>query len=186
MEDDLFLKKMKGVKPIKRKDEIKRTIKNTKTLSPTNKTKENKKEEILKKNKKTINTKHEYKLSFGEINKSLKRGKIKVDRKVDLHGFSLFDAQIKFKDEVLKCYNLNKRCLLIITGKGLYKKKDEKNHLYQTSPKLYYGKIKNSIMSWIEETDIKRYILTYQDAGIEYGGDGAIFVYLRKNKAIFS
>ena len=49
-----------------------------------------------------------------------------------------------------------------------------------------HEKIKNSIMSWIEETDIKRYILTYQDAGIEYGGDGAIFVYLRKNKAIFS
>ena len=45
-----------------------------------------------------------------------------------------------------------------------------------------YGKIKNSIISWIKEEDLKKYILTYQDAGFEHGGDGALFVYLRKKK----
>ena len=51
-----------------------------------------------------------------------------------------------------------------------------------TNPKLFYGKIKNSIINWINEDNLKKYILTYQDAGFEHGGDGALFVYLRKKK----
>ena len=67
--------------------------------------------------------------------------------------------------------------MLIITGKGVHKKLEDSNEI---EPKLFYGKIKNSIISWIKEEDLKKYILTYQDAGFEHGGDGAIFVYLRK------
>ena len=52
----------------------------------------------------------------------------------------------------------------------------------EDAPKLYYGKIKNSILNWIHDIEIKNLILTYQDAGIEHGGDGAIFIYLRKRK----
>ena len=51
-----------------------------------------------------------------------------------------------------------------------------------TTPKLFYGKIKNSIINWIKEANLKKYILTYQDAGFEHGGDRALFVYLRKKK----
>ncbi len=175
MEEDFFLKKMKGVKPFK-KDET-----STKPLNIKNK--------LPKKNKK-IETKHiketiskiektniDFNLSFGDLNKELKRGKIKIDRRLDLHGYSLTEAHAKFKNEVEKNFNKNKRCLLIITGKGIYKKKEEGDF-----PKLFYGKIKNSIINWINEGDMKKYILTYQDAGFEHGGDGALFVYLRKNK----
>ena len=69
--------------------------------------------------------------------------------------------------------------MLIITGKGVHKKKENEQN---TQPKLFYGKIKNSIISWINENDLKKYILTYQDAGFDHGGDGALFVYLRKKK----
>ena len=69
--------------------------------------------------------------------------------------------------------------MLVITGKGVHKKLDNK----ENEPlKLYYGKIKNSIVSWIKDEELKKYILTYQDASLEQGGDGAIFVYLRKKK----
>ena len=78
-----------------------------------------------------------------------------------------------------KNYNKNKRCLLIITGKGVHKKNQNEQ---DTNPKLFYGKIKNSIINWINEDDLKKYILTYQNAGFEHGGDGALFVYLRKKK----
>tara|TARA_Y100000768_G_C23972953_1_gene681486 strand:+ start:275 stop:814 length:540 start_codon:yes stop_codon:yes gene_type:complete len=178
MEDDFFLKKMKGVKPFK-KDSIKTKIKNIKKKGS----------KINKKNDTNINIKEvasgskkhntDFSLSFGDINRELKRGKVKIDRRLDLHGYSLAEAQNKFKNEIQKNYNKNKRCLLIITGKGAHKKdkKEEEEH-----PKLFYGKIKNSIISWINEEDLKKYVLTYQDAGIEHGGDGAIFVYLRKKK----
>jgi len=178
MEEDFFLKNMKGVKPFKKDSSIVK-IKTT-----------NKKNEKLDKKTNTKNTikqtitEHkvnspEFKLSFGDFNKELKRGNINIDRRIDLHGYGLAEAHEKFVSEVKKNYNKNKRCLLIITGKGVHKKVENEQG---TSPKLFYGKIKNSIISWINENDLEKYILTYQDAGFEHGGDGALFVYLRKKK----
>ena len=183
MEEDLFLKKMKGVQPIKKKDNY-TSLKNNKEDKTTKK--------ILKKNtninvveeevlKPKTNKKSEFKISFNEINKELKRGKIKIDRRLDLHGYSLLEAKEKFKKEIIKSYNKNNRCLLVITGKGAHVKNKNTEDVGQ-KPRLYYGKIKNSIISWINESDLKTYILTYQNAGFEHGGDGALFVYLRRKK----
>ena len=105
--------------------------------------------------------------------------KIKLLSLIQLIGFVLVHQHEKFISEVKKNYNKNKRCLLIITGKGVHKKNQNEQ---DTNPKLFYGKIKNSIINWINEDDLKKYILTYQDAGFEHGGDGALFVYLRKKK----
>ena len=177
MEEDIFLKKMKGVKPFKKDTstiESKITKKNIK-LDKKTKTKNTTKQKISEQKVRSS----EFKLSFGDVNKELKRGKIKIDRRVDLHGYSLVEAHDKLNSEVKKNYNKNKRCLLIITGKGVHKKIENDQ---DTNPKLYYGKIKNSIINWINEDDLKKYILTYQDAGFEHGGDGALFVYLRKKK----
>ena len=177
MEDDFFLRNMKGVKPFKKNNKI------------VTKKKDNKTEKIIKKPPPTVSdlrlnyqTKksniNNYNLIFGEINKNLKRGKIKIDRKIDLHGHSLIDAYHIFKKEIKKTYEKNKRCILVITGKGAHPNKTQEDF----SPKLFYGKIKKSIISWAEEDSLKKYILTYQTAGIAHGGEGAIFIYLRKKK----
>ena len=178
MEEDFFLKKMQGVKPFKKDTSI---IK----MRTTNKknVKLDKKTNTKNTNKQTITENKidssEFKLSFGEVNKDLKRGKINIDRRIDLHGYGLVEAHEKFISEVKKNYNKNKRCLLIITGKGVHKKIQNEQ---DTNLKLFYGKIKNSIINWIKEEELKKYILTYQDAGFEHGGEGALFVYLRKKK----
>ena len=178
MEEDFFLKNMKSVKPLKKDASIVKTKTNSKKnvkLDKKNNTKDTSKKTITEHK---IN-RSEFKISFGEVNKELKRGKINIDRRIDLHGYGLVEAREKFISEVKKNYNKNKRCLLIITGKGVHKKIENDQ---DTSPKLFYGKIKNSIVNWINEDNLKKYILTYQDAGFEHGGDGALFVYLRKKK----
>ena len=38
-----------------------------------------------------------------------KRGKIKIDRRLDLHGYSVLSARQTFKEEVLKLFDRNKR-----------------------------------------------------------------------------
>ena len=176
MSDDLFIRKMKGVRPISKEKSI------HKNEDKINKSKTTKSvfqdiRVIEKSNIENRNT-TQLDLSFGELNKELKRGKINIDRRLDLHGYTLIDAYEKFKTEVKKMYKAKKRCILVITGKGL----NNKNNNINEKPKLFHGKIKNSIISWINEEELKKHILTYQDAGFEYGGDGAIFVYLRKNK----
>ena len=47
--------------------------------------------------------------------------------------------------------------------------------------KLYYGKIRENFFNWINRSDLQKYILSVEQAGIQYGADGAFFVYLRKN-----
>ena len=178
MEEDFFLKNMKGVKPFKKDNSLVKT----KTINKKN-VKLDKKTNNTNTNKQTIiehrASSSEFKLSSGEVNRELKRGKINIDRRIDLHGYGLLEAHEKFISEVKKNYNKNKRCLLIITGKGVHKKIENDQN---TTPRLFYGKIKNSIINWINEDNLKKYILTYQDAGFEHGGDGALFVYLRKKK----
>ena len=178
MGDEFFLKKMKGVTPLT-KDENTKKVKKTYNKNYLKKNSLKKSIETKQNDLKTQIKKSKFELSFGEINKDLKRGKIDIDRRIDLHGYSLLEAYEKFKKEVKKTYEKNKRCILVITGKGLHVNTNN------PEPKLFYGKIKNAIVSWIEEEDLKKYILTYQDAGLDYGGDGAIFVYLRKKTKPF-
>ena len=175
MEDEFFLKKMKGVKAFKKDEKFIKIEKNKNKIE----IKVEKNNATAKRAADPTKNKTDFKLTFGEINKELKRGKVKIDRRLDLHGYTLKEANDKFKDEVIKNYNKNKRCMLVITGKGVLNKSNKKE---EDTPKLYYGKIKNSILNWIHDIEIKNLILTYQDAGIEHGGDGAIFIYLRKRK----
>ena len=176
MSDDLFIKKMKGVRPISKEKSIHKN--EEKKYKP--KTTMVASQDIRVVEKSNIENRNttQLDLSFGELNKELKKGKINIDRRLDLHGYTLIEAYEKFKTEVKKMYKAKKRCILVITGKGL----NNKNNNINEKPKLFHGKIKNSIISWINEEELKKHILTYQDAGFEYGGDGAIFVYLRKNK----
>ena len=179
MEEDFFIKKMKGVKPINNNEESLKKNKNIKNNIIKEKTysKLNIPNQTLEKTK---SIKSEFNLSFGDINKDLKKGRVKIDRRLDLHGYSLIEAQTRFEEEVVKLYNNNKRCLLVITGKGSHLKKNDSFNDTKDTPKLFYGKIKNAINSWITSNNLKKYILTYQNAGFEHGGEGAIFVYLRK------
>ena len=98
MEDDDFIKKMAGVKPINKGSKKTNNNKNLININAKkNKTKlQKEKISSLDNNIKKIS---EFTLTFGEVNKDLKRGKIRIDRRVDLHGYNLADAHEKFKTE---------------------------------------------------------------------------------------
>tara|TARA_Y100001970_G_C14091917_1_gene780500 strand:+ start:492 stop:1034 length:543 start_codon:yes stop_codon:yes gene_type:complete len=177
-EEDFFLKKMKGVIPIAKKNIIKKEIKKIpKTIKLTKKTIKNQPTKVLSNNKKT-----EYKTEPQTTNKKLRRGKINIDKKVDFHGNTLAEAEIIFNQTVIDSYNNSKRCILFITGKGLGINKKNEGEYYLKKPKLFYGKIRTSFFSWIKKDEVSKYILNVEQAKIEHGGDGAFYVYLRKRK----
>ena len=70
--------------------------------------------------------------------------------------------------------------MLFVTGKGLFK---SKNHEESDKPKLYHGIIRSSFIEWASSKKLSKYILSFEQASIEHGGDGAFYVYLRKNKS---
>ena len=176
---EAFLKSITGTKPIQKKDNIKKSILKNENLNTENiKTKK-----IIIKNlveKKIINTvlkkNNNNKIEITKINKKLKRGKIPPDKKIDFHGMTLVESEELLYNTVLNCYNANKRCILFVTGKGVKKKEAD----YRNETRLYYGKIRSAFSSWIRKPEIEKYILSVEQASIEYGADGAFFVYLRK------
>ena len=179
MNDDnnFFLKQMRGVKPLK---------KNNKFYEKKTKRTENiKQRETLKLNK--INTKKHkstvsenlFNLEKSKIKKNLKKRTIRIDKKIDFHGRGLLEAEEIFINTISECYNKGQRCLLFVTGKGLFK---SKNIETTNQPKLYHGVIRSELINWVNSKKYSKYILSFEQASIEHGGDGAFYTYLRKNK----
>ena len=113
------------------------------------------------------------------IKKNIKKNILKIDKKIDFHGRSLLEAEEVFLSTITECFNKNKRCLLFVTGKGLFK---TKNHDDEGKPQLYHGVIRAEFFNWVKSKKLSKYILSFEQASIEHGGDGAFYVYLRKNK----
>lgn len=175
--DDVFLKQMKGVNPIKKNNKIEKEI--TKTNYKTIK-----KNILMKKNTvaKDVNTtikNTEFFLEKIDLKKGIKKGSFHIDKKIDFHGRSLLQSEDLFNNTIIESYNNGQRCLLFVTGKGLYKLK---NYEERDKPKLYHGIIRSSFVEWARSKKFSKYILSFEQASIEHGGDGAFYVYLRKNK----
>ena len=174
-DDDAFIKSIFGTSPIKRNNKLEKSApiikevvlnkkqKNTKTSTTSN--------VDYKKENKSF-----FVLERGPVNKKLKKGKIPIDKKIDFHGLSVLDAEELFINTIKKCYNGGFRCILFVTGKGIMKKNNQAN----IGTKLYYGKIRENFFYWITKEELQKYILSVEQASIQYGADGAFFVYLRK------
>ena len=175
-EEDYFLQNIKGVKPIKEKNRIKKKI-NKVPKKIIEKSKLKKEKTTTKETKKYHRS--EFLMEFGKTNKKLKSGKIFIDKKIDFHGKTLSEAEIFFKNSVIENYKKQKRCLLFITGKGLNKRNYSDSDL-QEKPKLFYGRIRSAFLNWVKKPEFGKFILTVENANMENGGDGAFFVYLRK------
>ena len=48
--------------------------------------------------------------------------------------------------------------------------------------KMTSDEIREAFLQWTKKPELTKYILTIQKAGFAQGGDGAFYVYLRKNK----
>ncbi|MDQ7032120.1 MAG: Smr/MutS family protein [Desulfonauticus sp.] len=104
-----------------------------------------------------------------KILNKLKRGEFSVQAHLDLHGFTLDDANFALLDFVRNNYFQNKRCLLIVTGRGL------------NSPGGI-SLLKREVQFWLTRDPLKRIVLAFCSALPKHGGSGAIYVLLRKYK----
>ncbi len=176
-EEDFFIKQMRGVKPLKKNNRVikENSVPKKKTLQKSQTTKT--KKEI----KKLIKPTQQPGFDLQKINlkKSIKKGFFKINKKVDFHGLSLLESEEIFITTISQCYEKGLRCLLFITGKGLYK---STHHQNEESPKLYHGVIRSAFTDWVKSKKLSKFILSYENASIEHGGDGAFYVYLRKKK----
>ena len=106
--------------------------------------------------------------------------KINEIRKLDLHGFSLIEANKITKKFINKSHEDGYKKLLIVTGKGLRSKIF--NDPYR-SEKM--NVLKNSVPEYIKnDENLFNKISKISTADLEDGGEGAIYVFLKKSKKL--
>ncbi|MEM9625113.1 MAG: Smr/MutS family protein [Pseudomonadota bacterium] len=97
----------------------------------------------------------------------LKRGQIRVERTLDLHGLTQTEAHGELDRFLTMASVSGLRCVLVVTGKG---GADGRGVLRQMVPR------------WLDEADNRRIVLTFCPAQPRHGGNGALYVLLRRRR----
>ena len=105
----------------------------------------------------------------------LKRGKLKPEARLDLHGMRLEAAHGALIRFILSSQAAGKRLVLVITGKG--KDRDEPGPI--PTPR---GVLRNQVPHWLELPPLAQAVLQIAPAHVSHGGDGAYYVYLRRRR----
>ena len=98
-------------------------------------------------------------------------------KKLDLHGFSLIEANKIVKKFIIKSFNSGYKKLLVVTGRGLRSKTYDNPYISEKLSILKY-----SVPEFIKnEENLNNKISRISKADVRDGGDGAIYIFL-KNK----
>jgi len=106
--------------------------------------------------------------------KKRKRGKTKS---LDLHGYTLDEANQIIENFIKKSYEDNFSKLVIVTGKGIHSDNEKDPYVSKD-----LGILKYSIPEFIRNNqELMKMIYEIKEANIEDGGSGAFYIFLKKN-----
>ena len=101
-------------------------------------------------------------------------------RSIDLHGYSLEEANKSIEDFIIKSYQEKINKLIVVTGKGIHSQNEKDPYVSKDLSILKY-----SVPEFISNNkNLMKIIYEMKDAKIEDGGGGAFYIYLKKNKSI--
>jgi DNA-nicking Smr family endonuclease len=106
----------------------------------------------------------------------LKRGQYSIEARIDLHGMTQDDAHRALGDFIARSARAGRRCVLIITGKGLRRIGDER----AAGAVGEIGILRNAAPRWLNEAPNRARILAFAAAQPRDGGSGALYVLLRR------
>ena len=97
---------------------------------------------------------------------------------IDLHGFTLSDANKEIEKFINQSYQKGLNKLIIVTGKGLHSKNKSDPYVSNDLSILKY-----SVPHFIKNNEnLMNKIIEIKDANINDGGSGAFYIYLKKVK----
>lgn len=109
--------------------------------------------------------------SFGKM----KRGKLKPEARIDLHGMTVAEAHPELVAFILGSQSVGRRLVLVITGKG--KDRDDGGPI-----PTRFGVLRHQVPQWLALPPLAQAILQVTPAHLKHGGHGAYYVYLRRNR----
>jgi len=101
-----------------------------------------------------------------DLVRSMRRGMLPIDGRLDLHGLTAAQAQEKLVEFLRTMRSRNERCVLVIHGKG------------ERTPGA--GVLRGEISAWLSQGKAREHVLAFTTARDDDGGEGAVYVALRR------
>lgn len=109
--------------------------------------------------------------------RNIRSGKMPIEGKLDLHGYYQEEANRRLIDFINAGHRDGKRLLLVITGKG----KGGANGAWYDIPE---GVLKKNVPLWLATPPLREIVLRVYPAHRKHGGDGACYVYLKRQRSL--
>jgi DNA-nicking Smr family endonuclease len=111
----------------------------------------------------------------GATEERLKKGLLEPQARIDLHGMTEGSAHRALFAFLAMAQQRGLRLVLVVTGKGNPKNGDDAP--WMRSP---HGVLKQMVPRWLNEPTLAALIASSRAAHVRHGGDGALYVYMRK------
>jgi DNA-nicking Smr family endonuclease len=98
----------------------------------------------------------------------LKRGQLPIEAMLDLHGLTQEEAHRQLDGFLAQSARAGRRCVLIITGKGLWRTES--------------GILREMVPRWLNEAPNRARVLAIAHAQPRHGGEGALYVLLKRKR----
>ncbi|MEQ1697382.1 MAG: Smr/MutS family protein [Hyphomicrobiaceae bacterium] len=115
----------------------------------------------------------------------IRSGQIEIDARIDLHGMYQDEAHAALRRFLFSCYSNGARWVLVITGKGAPRRTgwffdDGDAHTRDHGRDEPRGVLRRNVPRWLGEPELRAIVVSYTQAAIGHGGEGAMYVQLRR------
>ena len=100
------------------------------------------------------------------------RGREPIDARIDLHGMTQSEAHRSLLSFLQRAQADGARIVLVVTGKGASGQRGE--------PAIERGVLKRQVPNWLSLPEFRSFVLGFEDAHIGHGGQGALYVRVRR------
>ena len=106
----------------------------------------------------------------------LTRGKLRPERRIDLHGMTAAAAHGALRQFLIGAHAEGVRVVLVITGKG----RMDHGDMFGRGR----GVIRHALPVWLDQEPLRSMIVQAVPAAPRDGGSGAFYLYLRRNRGV--
>jgi DNA-nicking Smr family endonuclease len=96
------------------------------------------------------------------------KGKHAIDARLDLHGFTQHEAHAVLLRFLRTAHDRDARLVLVITGKGRGGE---------------IGVLRRQVPQWLGLPEFRALVVGFEDAAIAHGGEGALYIRVRRGRA---
>lgn len=102
------------------------------------------------------------------VHRKISKGRVAIDARIDLHGMTQQVAYHALYQFLFDAYQRADRHVLVITGKG--------------TSSGGHGVLKKAVPEWFNNPDFSNIVSGYKFSAQHHGGEGALYVRLRREK----